>query len=62
MSEFTDVEALIIVIFLVILSTVYGINEIKGAISKSFKNLCRTMASVSTSIEEAFAGEGKTWN
>ena len=31
MSELTDVEALIIVIFLVILSTVYGINEIKGA-------------------------------
>lgn len=31
MSELTDVEAMIIVIFLVILSIVYGINEIKGA-------------------------------
>ena len=31
MSELTDVEVLIIIIFLVILSTIYGINEIKSA-------------------------------
>ena len=31
MSEFEDVEVLIIVIALVIFALVYGINEIKGA-------------------------------